>query len=258
MTIRYDPTLNSKMRNIVTNFNRKVNRMEKAGYRNIPFKTTVSELKGRYTSRRDLTRELSRLQKFTRHDLVKDVETSGGVKAIRWEMDYLKGNKKEALAYFKSEYERVSKRVGKFPGERQYLDNIQAKIDLLNSDINYLNQSQFRSFKTVINEFAFYPTQRKYEYRGFLSEVDWVMEKLGYDEATREKLFNKFSKLTPSQFLYAYDNNNIIAKIYSLYHKDYGDEEARLTDEPDKAKGLIDDFIKQVDVIVNDAKTNMD
>ena len=120
-----------------------------------------------------------------------------------------------------------------------------------------MNQSDFRSAITATEEFAKSPTRRKEQYREFLSEVDWVMEKTGIKPEDRDAFFKKFSKLTPSQFLYAYDNNKIIEKVYSLYHKDYGDDEGYLTDEGD-AKSTIEELMEEADDIVKDAQLNAD
>lgn len=258
MAIRYNSELNNEMRRIVRNYNKRRYRMLKAGFKSIPPAAKVSELRRRYTVRTDLVKELNRLQNLRRGDILKKVETSGGIKAVSWEYSYLKDNARAAKDYFQREYERISKRVGKFPGERTYLDTVRAKIDLLDMNIKYMTQSQFRSAVTAVNEFAAAPTMRRQQYRGFLSEVDWVMEKLGYTERQRNKFFNKFSKLTPSQFVYAFDNNDIIARIYNLYHKDYGDNEAWLTTSDEDARDLVDELMEQADEIVKDAQLNMD
>lgn len=259
MAIRYTSELNNEMRRSVKNFNAKVTYMENKNYRNIPERTSVRELKARYSKRSDLIREINRLNSFKKTDLVKRIETDGGNKAIKWQLDFIKANTENAKEYFQNEYKRVSKRLGKFPGERTYLDTISAKIELLERDINYMNQSDFRSTYNIVNEFAMSPTRRKAQYRGYLSEVEWLMNKLGYEDEKIEKLFNKFTTLTPSQFLYAYDNNDIIAKIYRLYHKDYGDAEGHLTTRTEEqARDLVDEFFAQVDDIVKDAKKNMD
>lgn len=258
MAIHFDKDLNAQLRKEVRNFNRRRDRLERAGYKNIPRRQYVSELKARYSVRSDLTREIERLKNFSRGDLERKIETDGGVKAVEWEFDYVKSNRKAAKEYFEREYERVSKRIGKFPGERTYLDTISAKIDLMSKDIRYMNQSEFRSAVTAVNEFAKSPSQIKAEYRGFLSEVDWVMTNLGYSKEKRDEFFKKFEKLTPSQFIYAYDNNDIIGRIYSLYHKDYGDDEGRLTTSEEDAETLMDTLMEEADDIVLDAQMNMD
>lgn len=256
MAIRYDAALNADLRNAVRNFNKKVVRAEKRGFRNLPDLVKVSELKSRYKNRSALVREINRLKNFNRGDILTQVENKGGAKAVSWQFGFVRSNIKDARAYFQREYNRVSKRAARFPGERLYLDNIAAKIELLDMNITYMSQSQFRSTMATVREFYNAPANRMAQYRGFLSEVEWVMEKTGISEKQRDQFFKKFGRLTPSQFLYAYDNNDIINKIYSLYHKT-SDGEAYLTDEDD-AEELINELLEETDEIVADAKLNAD
>lgn len=256
MAIRYDADFNAKIRREVRNFNKRRNRMEKRGFKNIPPAVRVSDLKARYSVRSDLVREVNRLRNFRRGDILKQVETQGGAKSTNWELQYLKGNLKNAKQYFEKEYERVSKRVGRFPGERTYLDTIRAKIDLLDKNLTYMSQSEFRSAKAAISEFTDMPRTREAQYRGFLSEVDWVMEMTGITKEKRDAFFKKFNTLTPSQFLYAYDNNDIINRIFSLYRKNEGEPE--LADTEENAEDLVNILIDDADEIVKDAKLNSD
>lgn len=256
MAIQYDKELNSELRNTVRNFNKKVIRAEKRGFRNLPQLEKVSELKSRYKTRGELVREINRLKNFKRGDILTRVENQGGAKAVKWQMQFVKSNAKTAKQYFEREFERVSKRTGRFPGERLYLDTIRKKIDLLEQNITYMNQSQFRSSLSAVSEFYNAPANREAQYRGFLSEVEWVMEKVGISQERRDEFFKKFGSLTPSQFLYAYDNNDIIDKVYKLYIKQ-GEDEAHLSD-PDDAEEQLEELMREADDIVNDAKINAD
>ena len=257
MSIKFDNELNSRMRNIVRNYNKRRLRLEKSGYTHVPPPALVSELKSRYNNRSELNKELNRLSNLSKENVLRKVENSGGVKAVEWEMKYLKNNLNSAKEYFEREYNRVSKRIGKFPGERTYLDAISSKINLLNLDTSYMTQHQFRSAMSAVNEFAKAPTNLKSRYRGFLSEAEWVMDRVGISEKEKDKFFNKFSKLTPTQFLYAYDNNPIIARIYNIYFKADGGEATMTTDSED-ARKQIESLFEQADDIVNDAIKNMD
>lgn len=257
MAIRYDKNLNAELRNTVRNFNKKVVRAEQRGFRNLPRLEKVSELKARYDTRSDLIRELRRLKNFNRGDILRKVENDGGAKAVEWEFDFLKGNIKNARDYFTREYERVSRRTGRFPGERMMLDTISSKLNLLNRDINYLSQSEFRSAVAATREFQNAFANLQAQYRGFLSEVEWVMDNVGISRERKDEFFAKFKNLTPSQFLYAYDNNDIIGRIYALYRKNE-DGGAELTDSEENAEDLIDNLMEEADQIVIDAKANAD
>ena len=165
----------------------------------------------------------------------------------------MRTNLNDAYEYFAKEYERVNTRVLRFPGERTYLDTISSKMEMLRKDINKASESEFRSMLSAVNEFYSAPELRKVHYRGFLSEVDWVMEQTGISQEDRDKFFKKFEQLTPTQFLYAYDHNDIINKIYSLYRKIPGNDEAELRD-PENAEELIRELMAEADIIVNESK----
>lgn len=257
MAIRYNKELNARLRREVDNFNKKRKRAIQRGFRQLPPAMKVSELKARYTVKSDLDRELNRLRKFNVTNALERVETQGGIDSTSWELKYLKGNVRNARDYFEREYKRVSKRVSKFPGEAGRLNNIRAKIDILDIDLSYMNQEQFRSAKRAIFEYVEAPAKRRAGYRGFLSEVDLVMQRVGYSSDEINEVLNKFNKLNPEQFLYAYDHFDIISRIYEIADSPiYGMLKMNTTDED--ARDLIETLKEEVDGIIKDAKNNVD
>ena len=258
MAIRFDTGYNAYIRKIVANYNQRRNRMFKAGIKQVPPHAKVSELKKRYDTRSELNRELERLKKLRRGDVLQKRETSSGAKISNWQYSYLKTNINSAREYYKREYKRVSKRVGRFPGERQYVDNMRAKIELLEMNPDYMSQSQLRSAIATIDEFAKAPSKNKAAYRGFLSEVEMVMDRLGISKEKKDMFFKKFEQLTPSQFLYAYDNSSIIGRIYELADSPKYGEEVELNTTDEDAENLINILMEEADDIILDAKANMD
>lgn len=257
MATRFSKERNKNINRIVFNYNRRLKRLEKAGVKNLPTHQYVKELKNRFQNSSDLNRELRFLERFNRSELQKTKPLNKEADVKKWQVTYLQNNAELAKQYWESQYERIDKRLERFPGQRTYLDNISAKIDILNKDISEMTSSEFRSAVSAVQSFTMSPRQRAAQYRGFLSEVEWIMEITGYTQEERDEFFNKFSKLTPSQFIYAYDNNAIIEKVFSLYHKDYGDEEARITD-PKNADTFIELLLSEIDDIIKDAQQNMD
>lgn len=257
MAIRYNKALNARLRREVDNYNKKRKRAIQRGFRQLPPAMKVSELKARYTVKSDLDRELSRLRKFNITNALERVETQGGIDSTSWELKYLKGNVRNARDYFERELKRVSKRVSKFPGEAERLNNIRAKIDILDIDLSYMNQEQFRSARRAIFEYVEAPAKRKAGYRGFLTEVDLVMQRLGYSSDEIDSVLDKFNELNPDQFLYAYDHFDIISRIYELADSPiYGGLKLNTTDED--AENLVDTLMEQVDGVITDAKNNVD
>ena len=256
MAIRYDANYNAKINRVVKNFNQKRNRAIKRGFKNVPQTIKVSDLKARYTSRRELNKQLTQLAKFSRGGdaVLRQVENEGGATAIKWELDYLKANVKAARKFFADEYRTVAAKVGDFPGERMRLDAIAKKLSTLDLDLAYMSQSQFNSYRAAINEYINKPKSYAAGYRGFLVEVEGVMRLVGISEGEIDKFFEKFNVLTPDQFHQLYENSDLIGRVYELADSPEYDDSLKLTTGRDEAKVLIDTLIEETDDLVDMAK----
>lgn len=254
MTIRYDPGYNAEIRRVVQNFNRKRARAYAKGFRDLPDIIKVSDLKARYETRSELNKELRMLKRFSsRKDVLRQIENQGGAKAISWEFNYLKQNVKRAREFYLKQYQTIAKKVGRFPGERMQLDTISAKLNLLEMDLNYMNQEQFRSYKATINEYLTSGSRKRAGYRGFLSEVLNVMRMVGINEDTINRVMNKVNELTADQFFEMYNDSDLVSRIYDLADSPiYG--ELKLNTDRDTAEDLINTFVEEVDDLVETAK----
>lgn len=258
MAIRYTPEYNAEIRRRVHNFNQARNRAEKAGVpkNRLPNPVKVSELKSNYKTKRELERALNQLDKFSKKVTNELITIGDDFKTTKWNYDYVKGNRDLAQEYFKKEFERVEKRTAQFPGERDYLNTISAKINVLSKDIKSLDAKEFKASLNAINEFMKAPTQRKTAYRGYLTVVEEVMDTLNVDKKKQDAFFKKFEQLTPTQFLYMYDNNALIERVYELYFKRNENGEVQLNTDVDSANEIIDELLEQADLMVEDAKLN--
>ena len=257
MAIRYNKAYNARIRNIVHNFNQSRNRAEKAGVpkNRLPRTVKVSELKASYPTRRELEKALTQLENFSRK-ATRDRISIGDSQTTRWNFDFVKANQNLAKEYFEREYKRVEKRTSKFVGERDYLNTISAKIETLGKNVNELDDKEFMASYNAINEFLGSSSLRKERYREFLSVVDEVMGVLEIDDDVKNNFFNKFQKLTPTQFLYAYDNNDIIARVYELYFIRNADGTVHLNTDVNSANDIMNSLFEQADLMVEDAKAN--
>lgn len=256
MAIRYDSNYNAKINRVVKNFNQKRNRAIKRGFKNVPAPIKVSDLKARYTSRRELNKQLTQLTRFSRGGdaVLRQVENEGGATAIKWELDYLKANVKAARKFFADEYRTVAAKVGDFPGERMRLDAIAKKLSTLDLDLAYMSQSQFSSYRAAINEYINKPKSYAAGYRGFLAEVEGVMRLVGIPEGDIDKFFEKFKVLTPEQFHQLYENSDLIGRVYELADSPIYEGGLKLTTGKDEAKVLIDTLMEETDDLVDMAK----
>ena len=259
MAIRYDDGLNKELRRVVHNFNQKRKRAIKRGYHYLPSIQYVSELKARYDTKADLLRELKYLEKFNlkRDQALKVVETSGGAKAIQWEFDYLKAHQKQAKAFFQKEYNLIASKVGKFPGERMRLNTIAKKLDTLDLDLAYMSQSQFNSYRAAINEVVNKPLKYAAGYRGFLSEVEGVMKMVGIPDTDIKKFFDNIESLTPEQFHYLYEKNDLVSRVFELADSPEYDGTLKINTTEATATDLINTLIDESDMLVEEAKQGL-
>lgn len=256
MAIKFDKAYNAEIRRVVRNFNQKRNRAIKRGYKYLPPKMTVSELKSRYTSRSQLNRDLNALKRFNREGdkALKVVETSGGAKAIKWEYDYLKKNLQYAKEFYDREIEDAARLdTPMMVAKSEYINNLKSKRDYLNLELTELSQSQFRTFRNTINEYLYANERNMSGYRNWMNEVELIMRNLGYDNKTINKFFEGFNELTPRQFLTMYRQSQLVSRIYELYIPTK-DHSFRLSTTEEDAKDLINTFMVEKDEMIKKAK----
>lgn len=256
MAIKFDKAYNAEIRRVVRNFNQKRNRAIKRGYRYLPPPVTVSELKSRYTTRKQLNRDLNAMKRFNREGdkALRVVETSGGAKAIKWEFDYLKKNLQYAKEFYDREIEDAARLdTPMMVAKAEYLNNLKSKRDYLNLELAELNQSQFRTFRNTINEYLYANERNMSGYRNWMNEVELIMRNLGYDNRTINKFFEGFNELTPRQFLNMYRQSALVSRIYELYIPTK-DHSFKLSTTEEDAKDLINTFMVEKDEMIKKAK----
>lgn len=254
MVISYDDAYNKEISRVVHNFNQKRNRAIKAGKGIVPGPVKVSELKARYSTRRDMNRELRLLKEFSKRDALEEVENLGGAKAVKWEVGYLKENLKYAKEYFDREIAKVHHIPDKMSVIRnEYVNNLKAKRQFLDLEMALLDPSDFRTFKKTFDEYLYANERKVASYRAWLKEVEMIMRNIGIDNKTINKFFEGFDSLTPEQFITMYRESNLIKRIYELYIPT-DDGEFQLSTSEDDAKNLIEEAIAQKEEIIKQAK----
>lgn len=254
MAIRYTKEYNKEIRQAVKHFNSVRSNLSKKGIKLTPSPMKVSELKARYQTRRELNKELTLLNKVSSSSdsLLRKVENQGGATAIKWNLDYLKLNEQKAIDYYERERELILKKVGRFPGERTRLDNIEEKLNYLKLDKDYMNQEQFRSYQASVRNYLSIPAKIKGGYRGFLIEVEEAMKMVGYSKDEIDSVFDKLSELSPNQFHQFYEENELVGRIYEFiqspkHHKSKEELEEDLTTSKEDIKSKLGTFITELD-----------
>lgn len=255
MAIRYDANYNREISKVVKNFNNKRNRAIKRGLKNVPAPIKVSDLKARYTSRKELNRQLELISSFSASkSALKKVENQGGATAIDWEFQYLKSNAKAAKEFFAREYALILPKYDDFPGERMRLDNLRAKMSILDLDVAYMDQSQFNAYRSTIKEYINKPSNYAAGYRGFLSQVETIMKYLGVPDTSINTFFDKMKTLTPEQFHKMYEESSLVSRIFELADSPAYTGTLKLNTSDDDAKEFVDELLEQADDLIKEAK----
>lgn len=254
MGIRYDKNLNKRVSRIVRNYNQRVRRANKLGKINkseLPETVSIKTLKKSYSNRRDLESELRNLELFSR----KDARTKfGDINA--YEAKVFEENRIKAIHYFEKQLEYAKNKVkNNFPGEMNHVRTLEANLDLLKSGIGRLNSNERRAAVNYVNKYRKSFERQATGYRGFLSEVDLIMQHLEIDKDTRDKLFEKFSVLNEEEFFELYNNNELINKIYMLADSPkYTGGKIVLHETERETRRLIESLMENIDVYINDIK----
>lgn len=217
---------------------------------------TVRELKLRYTSRSQLNRELRMLERFNKEgdEALKVVETSGGAKAIKWELNYIKSNLRYAKEFYDREIEKAAALDTPLTvSKMEYLNNLKSKRDYLNLELAELSPSQLRTFRKTFNNYLYANERDLQSYRGWMKEVEMIMRTLGYDNKTIDKFFEGFDQLSPQQFLTMYRQSSLVSRLYELYIPTK-DNTFKLSTTEDDAKELINTFMLEKDELIENAK----
>ena len=247
MPNKFDKDYNKKIHDTVRYANARAKRLEKRGIKlfNQPIK--VRDLKKRYTTKQAMDKELNLLNKLT----VK--QGLNPKKLASWRSQYYGKDVQAAQSYFKDRFDKLNRKLGNMPADRTRVELLRDKYNILRQDPSKLTGRDLGAYNATMREFYAYPSQRRSGYRGFLKEVDLVMERLQYSKETRDGVFKKLSELDADQFYAMYDDNSIIERVYDLGGSPTK-EDFDLNTTEENAKEIIDALLEQVNGLVDKYK----
>lgn len=257
MRNKFDPDLNREIRRVVANFNRKRNRGIKRGFKYLPKKVYVSDIKEQFETRGEVENYLNQLQQFNvmRDSAYQVVETAGGAKASLYQMNYIRDNLEATRDFYDrqiAEARRLFDKDQYSMGRRDYLFNLETKRKELDLDITQLTQSQFNAFEKYTNNMLNEHRSKLNSYRSFLSVVEEVMKMTGVEMEQRNKFFEKMSNLTPAEFIKMYRDSDLIERVYELLVSPKVGQHFINTSDED-AENLINILINDFDTIKEEA-----
>lgn len=264
MAIRYDKKLNQEINRTIKNFNQKIARLEKQERELLPSKISKKELKESVYTRQELQRRLKELQRFSKRGAEDVIETKGGVKLTKYELENLKKDKariKQKISREKNRLEKTKPKVfGKEQsatfsqmGDSEYL-NLIARYKTINKDIENLNIEEIKRYKKIINKTKTNKSYNEYIFRENFFEMFNILGYYAYDNEKIDIINEKLKKLTPSKLLKLITEEKSMKAILTYYGTIINDDinidyENYILDD---ITVLYDALYENIDEILND------
>lgn len=203
---------NQNITRVVSNFNRKVARLQKAGYDLLPSKVSVREIKKRFDNKTELNAYLRDLQRFSRRG-AEEVITIGGKDYTKYEVDVFKRKLRRERYKLNKEIVQAKGVTPKYPMQHDiFLANLQAKRNTLSNDWQDLIGQ-----KVGINLFKQDSTYLE-TYNNYFSILFQDAYQLGFEDEKIEHIKSQLLKLKPRQFIRALEDDPNIQYIFEYYH----------------------------------------
>lgn len=253
MAIRLTPEYKKNMYKIVRNYNRRVKRANTEGKirkDRLPEKASIYALTHNYSSRDELDKELANLQSFSRQSVRQKYNTT----LSEYDVDLIKRNKKDAREFFENRRDMLEKNLNPVSlSDEATLARYEAYVDILGKDLDSLDDQDAKLMERAVANYRMAHAKQGAGYRGFMAEVEWVMDNVGIDPEVKDEFFKKLRKLSPDEFYQIYMENDLITAVYRLADSPSVSEMKLNTTEED-ARGIIDALIENVDVMIANAK----
>lgn len=207
----YDDKLNA----IVANFNRKLSRLEKLGYNNLPSRVSAAglrrELKTGYTDKRAVNAFLRDLQRFNKKAATTVINVDGK-EYTQYDVDIFKRKLRRERARVDREIESAQSMPTKYPMQHDvYKANLQAKRAALSG--SWINLINSRISEELDKQYA-----QKETYDNYLNTLFVDAYQIGFEDDKIEYVKNRLLSLKPRQFLRALEDDPNIQYIFDYYH----------------------------------------
>lgn len=202
MAIRYDASLNKELRSTVSNFNRKIARLEKEGRELLPDKVYVADLKEFYQDRRELKRKLRQLQKFSERGFEEAIKTVGGRKTSLYKLQMDKEERALSIRRDQAELNRLRKLASPTDTlRRAEINRLEDSLKILKRDLNTITPEQYKTFEATVVRALDYDKRKERFQENFFQIVTSEASYAGVAQYKLDYIHQKFAELTPDQLL---------------------------------------------------------
>lgn len=209
--IRYDPRYNQEINRVVSNFNRKVRRLEKEERELLPSTVSVRDIKDKFTNKRDLNKYLNDLRRFSKRG-AETIVNVGGKDYTRYQIDLFRINLRRERAALDRDIKRSQSMKHRYPVQHdinvQNLRNRRARLseswtELISTKLDEQIGSYFKKLETYDNYFE------------VLFQDAYLID---YPEEKINHIKKNLLKLSPNQFMRALQDAPEVQFIFDYYH----------------------------------------
>ena len=259
--IEYDDNLLKYMQKTVREFNAKITALKRQGYRYLPPKESVEEIKDIYYEQDALLRKLHQLERFKSSDADIVVQTAGGARTTAWQIQTLREDVEELKRAKSAELSYVGAIVPTVAGKPQgftYAEmgdatvlNLQQEIKAISKDYTKMNQSDLNRFMKYIRvKVIMANRQTKIFYDNYHEIIDIVAEKASLDPDVVQQVKDMLDQMKPYEFYEFYKTE----KTFSQILEDYDLVKMDTSGFSDKKKTDIADYFKNLPQLMKDYK----
>lgn len=210
--IRYNSEDNKNIERVVSNFNRKIARLQKAGYSQLPSKVSIRTIKSQFSTRRDLNVYLRDLQRFGRRG-AEDIVTIDGKDFTKYDIDIFRRSLRREKSRLEREILQAQTMTTQHPMQHDiYTANLKAKRSALSGKWSDIITTQIGQ-KLVEEQF-----QQSAIYDNYLEILFQDAYQLGFEDEKIEYIKEKLLKLPPRKFIRALEDDPNIQYVFDYYH----------------------------------------
>lgn len=239
--IRYDSNYNANIQRVVSNFNRKVARLNKAGVTNIPQKVSIRDLKTKYFTRSEMNQQLRDLQLFSKRGS-ENLVTINGKEFTQYDIDLFRRRLQTERRRLSQEIQRAESFKSKYPMQHDiHTSNMKARRAALSGNWSKLITSSMRE------RIIYAPYNRSEIYDNYLEVLFQDAYQMGYDDTKLNYIKEKLLELPPRKFMQALESDPNIQYIFEYYHSLTRTSQAdpNATDAFDQLYENIDEIVAQ-------------
>lgn len=210
--IRYNSTDNKNIERVVSNFNRKIARLQKAGYSQLPSKVSIRTIKSQFSTRRDLNVYLRDLQRFGRRG-AEDIVTIDGKDFTKYDIDIFRRSLRREKSRLEREIAQAQTMTTQYPMQHDvYTANLKARRSALSGKWADIITTQLR--EKLIEE----PYRHAVIYDNYLEILFQDAYQVGFEYEKIEYIKERLLKLPPRKFIRALEDDPNIQYIFDYYH----------------------------------------